>query len=359
MRWLSLLFLAACGQPPQPVSVNWEIRGHIRGLGGESLANAEIRAVRVEVNDDTPGQRQSIVARTRTDAGGNFSLDPGVDDDRTFIVVRHPGYAVSEPAHMLDIAARGRVLNYPLHVRPVAVTVVVRGGKGHVCWQTGSPGQGDRLAVDGEVTVSDMPPGEVRIGFESDTGHWEIRELIAEAGLRVHFEAKPAVVRKGVILDPTKKPVAGAWVHDARWPRRQSRSGKDGRFALAGGAIDNEGYLVALAPGYARGFVDPDPEVRIELERSVAFKGRVTDTEGRPLIGARVLMRSMDDPPWVVATIEQGHFFFDHGRPKGKGSGIFGLEVQAQGYLPHEGDALPIDKPGVIDLGTIELQKLK
>lgn len=359
MRWLCFLILAACGGPPQPIHLEWTVTGRVLDAHGAPVPDARVIAIPVEVDDETPAQRHGPTVSVPTDKQGRFSIDPGVDDDRTFLVVRRDGHALSESIHMADVAAQGRTVELRVGPKPVPVTVVVHGTEGRVYWQTGSPGQGGNVPVTSEVTIEDMPPGEVRIGFLSRTCHWEVREVVAEPGLKLHFQAQTPTLHEGTIVDPDGKPIAGAFVLEGCLPKLVAKSGKDGRFSVGGAKLDENSFFLAVAPGYARTWAEPRAQVRIVLVPSVAFKGRVTDTEGRPLIRARVLMLSMDDPPWVTATVEQGHFFFDHGRPKEKGSAIFGVEVQAPGYLPYESDPLPIDEPGVIDLGTLELEKLK
>ncbi|MHC4940612.1 MAG: carboxypeptidase-like regulatory domain-containing protein [Planctomycetota bacterium] len=359
MRWLPLVLLAACSRPPPPVHIDWTVTGRVLDAQGRPLAGARVIAIPVEVDDEPPFQREGKRVEVPARADGSFAIDPGVDDDRTFLIVRRKGHAISDPVHMLDVAARGRTIDLRVGPAPARVTVVVRGEPGTIHWQTGQPGQGGRLPVTDEVTIEDMPPGEVRIAYESRSGHFEIRDLVAEPELKVHFQNETTFLTRGVVVDPDGKPVAGAYIHDFRNARRSAVSGEDGTFGLPGAPPEEHGSLEAIAPGYARTIVESGANVRIVLVPSIAFKGRVTDTAGRPIIRARVVMRSMDDPPLVTATIDHGHFFFDHGRPKEKGSTIFGIDVQAPGYRTHETDPLPIDEPGTVDLGVIELEKVE
>ena len=354
MRWLPLVLLAACSRPPEPVQLWWVVEGVVLDADGEPVGGALVSAVTVNLNDNSPGHR---IVESSVHAGedGRFRLPAGVDDDSTFLVARKEGYAVSDSVHMADVAANDRKAD--LRLGPaVEVTVVVHGTPSRIYWETGSPGQGGRFDIKDEATITDMPPGEVQIGFLSREGFWEVRTVVATDGLKLHFQKQTAHLLEGVVVDRRGKPIEGAYVLDQRMPSVHATTDADGHFKLMGAPRDEHTSFLAVAPGYARTWTEGS---RIVLVPSVAFKGRVTDTDGRPLVNARVVMRSMDDPPFVTATIDQGHFFFDHGRPKEEGSTIFGIAVEAPGYKTHDTGALPIDEPGTIDLGVIELEKLE
>ena len=301
MRWVCFLLLAACSRPPEPITLQWTVTGRVLDADGEPVAGARVIAIPVEIDDETP-----------TGADGGFSIDPGVDDARTFLVVAHTGHALSESTSMLDVAEQGREVDLRVGPEPAPVTVVVHGDSGRVYWQTGSPGQGGSLTVTGQVTIADMPPGEVRIVFRSRSGHFEVRDLVAEPGLKVHFQKQTPFLTEGVVVDPDGKPVRGAYVHDFRLPSLRAATDAEGAFGIFGAPPEEHDSFEAVAPGYARTIVPADTNVRIVLTPSIAFKGRVTDAEGRPLIRARVILQPTDDPPVVTATIAHGHFFFDH-----------------------------------------------
>ena len=114
---------------------------------------------------------------------------------------------------------------------------------------------------------------------------------------------------RGIVLDPTGKPVAGARVRaSTRDPVEIATSGPDGRFRLMVLPPDpwipladyGGGYprLAAWAPGFGLGSFNggllpgPPGEVTIPLvEDGPPIEGRIIDGDGRPAAGARVRVK--------------------------------------------------------------------
>jgi RNA polymerase sigma factor (sigma-70 family) len=100
-------------------------------------------------------------------------------------------------------------------------------------------------------------------------------------------------VVKGRVLDPDGKPVGGARLflfRDDAPPVDLGESGADGRFAVP--LLVRQGSLVARADGFGLDFlyvkdVRAGAEAVLRLVKDRAIHGRVLDTQGKPVPGAR------------------------------------------------------------------------
>jgi RNA polymerase sigma factor (sigma-70 family) len=106
-------------------------------------------------------------------------------------------------------------------------------------------------------------------------------------------DADEGKVLKGRVLDPDGKPVGGARLYlfrDTSEPVDLGQSGADGRFAVS--LPVREGSLVARADGFGLEFlyvkdVRAGAEAMLRLVKDRPIHGRVIDTQGRPVSGAR------------------------------------------------------------------------
>jgi RNA polymerase sigma factor (sigma-70 family) len=126
-----------------------------------------------------------------------------------------------------------------------------------------------------------------------------------------HKEAAPAtgvVAVSGRVLGPDSKPLAGASLytpHFRRYPplrtedvemTLRAKTAADGRYRFELPASDRPSQfrvqIVASAPGYGCDWRDlaetPPDNLDLKLVKDQPIRGRVVDTEGKPLAGARV-----------------------------------------------------------------------
>lgn len=135
--------------------------------------------------------------------------------------------------------------------------------------------------------------------------------LVAAIGLCVVCYGD-LLVLTGKVMDETGKPVAEAevWVRDAKTGKTTTtRSAAGGSFRLEFEAgRQREWEVMAVAPGLALGQArysrdDPKP-VAVRLAAEAALRGRVLDSDGKPVVGAEVtafaLTPAERDParPW-------------------------------------------------------------
>jgi len=109
-------------------------------------------------------------------------------------------------------------------------------------------------------------------------------------------QAKDSGVLRGRVLSPDGKPLAGAKLLLLGGDGEAKRLGAteaDGRFAVTPPKDHAGGYLVARADGFGVDFVkldaiDPKVDVELRAAAELPVRGRVIDTEGKPVAGASV-----------------------------------------------------------------------
>jgi RNA polymerase sigma factor (sigma-70 family) len=116
--------------------------------------------------------------------------------------------------------------------------------------------------------------------------------------------AQPPIDLSGRILDAQGKPLAGAQLvlvgYDAR-PVELGSSAADGRFTIKVPRAATRGqFLAARVPGAGVDFIgigglDPARTVELRLVQDQVIRGRVVDTQGKPVAGVRV------DVPYLQA----------------------------------------------------------
>ncbi|MBM4082999.1 MAG: DUF1416 domain-containing protein, partial [Planctomycetes bacterium] len=119
---------------------------------------------------------------------------------------------------------------------------------------------------------------------------WEVRK--EEGPMEIRIPLKPGGRIMGVVVKKDGAPIEAARV--SMQPVFAARTDKDGRFELEGVAAGKH-YVWAQATGFGKEYVEANAsgqgtaEVKIELGPEFKVRGRVTDEQGQPVSGARVL----------------------------------------------------------------------
>lgn len=267
-----------------------------------------------------PGARVTLVRRTNATFEG---LPPGASDDAVEL-----GHALSdergrfgfEVSRAVPHELRASAPGFAPHTRRACYgeqDVELRLGPGATIQgqvrfapdQTPVPGARmflfqdltyDRRAevvsdVDGRFAFADIDAGDWVLSACTERGAAPLRtRLRLVAGARVEHDVliDPGDTVAGRVIDAaTGEPVVGARLHTARDLGRWTDTDGEGRFTLLGFPDRNNQFLFVRAAGYVESWIDtlqvaPEErhrEVDIELVRSGAIAGRVTDSRGRPL----------------------------------------------------------------------------
>ena len=206
------------------------------------------------------------------------------------------------------------------HVLDASTGLALEGAEVGRSWNLGGAVRTDRTGRfqlhgldprDASMTVAARLPGYATVELDLQRG----QELPDDLELMLEPELRAV----GRILDPTGRPLAGAWVeaygkasdpnvdwtasHVANVDRARAPSGADGRFELAGLSRRARHSLVVRSRGAGTLVVDfPDPEPERELvdlgdlalNLPASLRGRVVDRQGRPVPRARVFLEGGD-----------------------------------------------------------------
>ncbi len=369
-----------------------EIRGRLVDAEGAPVADAAL-SFEGGLDDDRllPGMREFAAEdlTTRSAADGSFAFQ--VPADR-----RAARITLARAAHRLFAESQARSLRMERVEGDVDLGDLVTGTAatviGRVVDSTGKPvvdasvrvrrfaawlGGGEDHEVDAEGRF------EVR-GLEPGT-HWvsvaargfvppNPEEVEVEAGAvstEVLLTVTTGASIAGTVYDDQGRPIEGARV--APFRRRETGVAVQTGFdSLEAVATDRSGYFVlsglegdrvslrAAREGHAPAVVSNVPvgtgHAEVRLDRLGSIEGSLADPAGNPLVGSRILVRSVGEMvlpgpdaaalmPGTVSAItdEQGHFEVDGVRP-----GDVQLTAEGKGHLPIEGRPLQLAAGGRI-----------
>ncbi len=334
-----------------------DLHGRVVDAAGRPVVGAEIEALRLDeaaylVAAAVPAVSRlpaaaSPILRTQSDALGEFAMrlerDAVVD-----LHVRAAGYGVELRPYLragerveVGLAAAGDLIGRIVRAADgqPAAGVPVR----FVRWwfQDGIARELSRTVsgTDGEFALGSLPPCRLAIEVaapgeacqptvvEIEAGG-TTRTVIGLGGGRVvHGRVRDAdsgqPIAEAVVVgsyahllpgggaqrDPSALAVANAWA-----PAAEDRSDAAGHFAVAVPTDFAPVQVHLAAPGYATSAVllpaDGKGELDLLLRRGHAIDGRVVDTEGRPLAGARVaaaavvVVGSVEHSDWCQANTD-------------------------------------------------------
>jgi RNA polymerase sigma factor (sigma-70 family) len=373
------LFVAQpTGQPGRVVRMDDDtyFEGKVTGPDGRPVAGALVRGNRGPKRN--PGVViATIWTETRTGADGRYRLY--AEADAYDIQVRVPGVGVARRPGTSIAPDEARSLDLPLEAGEVFVAKVVDSLTGEPvagftlgCFPFDHPDIEGRSGEDGILRITDMLPG--RFDFRridapgyarwwSDAtvspfgrpqvierlGGWQRNFDGLDFDLRSGMEPVTIVAEKGVtvrgrVVDPEGRPVAGATVAPALTGTGNSLTG-DTRFSVT---TDDQGRFEVLLPAgngreynlvahdgklhewrtWANGVTEPllttpgqeIDGIEIALIRPVTVRGRVVDSQGRPVADREVRSHADDrrenryyDP--TTQTDDDGRFELKYVRP--------------------------------------------
>lgn len=173
---------------------------------------------------------------------------------------------------------------------------------------------------------------------------------------------------RGTVLDEaTGEPIAGAYVsaNDVANLRKEVVSKEDGSFLLRGLAASGRSVLVSInAPDYARGRrqvklqKNQELEETFELTPTGVVSGRVVNSAGDPVPGARVMAKQTQEVSGVEQTLstdmtDRDGVFSMSGIEPGEDRWV---RVKKTQYLDGHSDTFTVDPSQSLDVGTIKLE---
>ncbi len=187
--------------------------------------------------------------------------------------------------------------------------------------------------ANGKFSISVNHPDYIATTFVTDApGNKFSGDRVSIADLRaskVRLVMKEGILVTGLVIDPEDKGVAGARVMlGQRWGNRPippQDTDLDGRFTFEHCApgempltITSDGFApssqtIKITPGMK--------ELEVKVARGAILKGRVVDTKGNGISGARVNLQNFANNPntqtveWNSTTDEEGRFIWN-GAPK-------------------------------------------
>jgi hypothetical protein len=202
--------------------------------------------------------------------------------------------------------------------------------------------------AQGEVEFTSLPGGVVHLSTKHDMYAVERAgfELAPAATQHLELHLVKAVPVRGVVLDPSGTPLAGAQVkavyeranepfaNSYQWETGDARSDEQGGFALEVHP-EREFVIEAARAGFLSDFTTPlrasaAPTVTLQLTRGTRVTGTVRDTAGNPLAGVQVQLsdageratlqrflpfEALQQSRQFTVTADDGTFQFNHVRP--------------------------------------------
>jgi hypothetical protein len=163
-------------------------------------------------------------------------------------------------------------------------------------------------------------------GLTADKDSDAVRKQVSRADLfavKAELKLQPAQAAEGIVIDAEGQPIPGAeiswWKTGNLTTNRLTTSGPDGRFKLWFPIAAPESELAICASGYAPRLVNfkPGPHLKpfsIVLAEGRTLRGRVLDTDGKPIEGVQVSVdgwRSNRALKWWTQTDAEGRFVWD------------------------------------------------
>ena len=183
----------------------------------------------------------------------------------------------------------------------------------------------------GAFTVGGLRVGQ-RLGLKAEHRGLRLRgtvevEVPPGVPVEIRMEQYEWVKVSGRVVDRKGKPIPSANIELTHWARQQNRgigttiavTDGDGRFREIGLIVSDEYVISAKAEGYREAgtgrFTATAEMAQIEafILRSAGqffIEGRVTDTSGEPVHGARVTTRQLSEH-WEILTDKNGDYRFE------------------------------------------------
>ena len=325
------------GQTVSKMDLNLVRGGIITGRVTNQDTNEPIANHHISFHDAARPESQAAVHGTETDETGvyRFRAAPG----RALVYT-------SAPEGYQDI---GQVKRYVDVVEAKTVAVDFQFAKGvelmgRILTEAGEPVAGVRITDvrqwykeygrsddSGAFTVGGLRVGQ-RLGLKAEHRGLRLRgtvevEVPPGVPVEIRMEQYEWVKVSGRVVDRKGKPIPSANIELTHWARQQNRgigttiavTDGDGRFREIGLIVSDEYVISAKAEGYREAgtgrFTATAEMSQIEafILRSAGqffIEGRVTDTSGEPVHGARVTTRQLSEH-WEILTDKNGDYRFE------------------------------------------------
>lgn len=346
-------------EPGDPAMFELDVGARLSGLVVEQSTETPVAGVQITATS----KGADINREVRTSPEGTFEL-VDLPAGTLHLSLRHPDFVSrGEVAHSIETAGThstvialdpGKVIRGTVHSK-----------------DDGFPIKGARVALDdhkrvttdgqGRFVLRGLPEEALRIQVTA-TGYLPQRLRVNLSGsrkeARLEVELAEGAEVYGRVTDTTGEPVVAArvklfrvygssWMHED-WSTRHIEAFTDelGRYSMNGlHARKNAEYAVGARRGeepftLVKDVRIQDPEDRVRADIVVrpggSVAGRVTDQEGAPVGGARVVLRRINAwesgkdsrKSWVVCgTGEDGRYAF-----RGVAEGKYRIRVEARGY---------------------------
>ncbi len=207
---------------------------------------------------------------------------------------------------------------------------------------------------EGRFSFEHLSPGDYEVRAEHLGRHGFANVTLTEEGRAVEptIHLGTLVVVEGVVRDESGRPIAGAEVSapgELGLAPVVATTEADGRFRL--GPLRLQHYVfTAVARGYQRKQLldvtlsHSTPPLEFILQRAHVVQGTVTDADGRPVQGAKVVVASNGEEytrAGAPVTDAQGHFDLEFPRPM-SATLIFISERHLTAKVPVEAPALDV-----------------